>query len=224
MSEIGPIVNALVRGTWVTVDVMLGAACLGSFVALAAGITSLANQWYVRILARTYVEIFRGTSAIIQLFWIFFVLPSAGIILPPIAAAIIALGLNAGAYGAEIVRGSIQSIPRGQWEAATALNMTAFQRLRLVVLPQAVVAMLPPYGNLLIELLKATSLVSLVAVTDITQSGLLLRSATGQPLVFGGMLILYFLLASIIAEPLRLVEKSLARRRGQTAGRWSVPL
>jgi polar amino acid transport system permease protein len=223
MTEIGNTVAVLMQGVWVTVQVMLGSACVGTLLALVAGIIQLVNKWYLRLIARVYVEIFRGSSAVVQLFWIFFVLPFAGIYLPPVVAAVIALGLNTGSYGAEIVRGALQSVPKGQWEAATALNMTALQRLRLVVLPQAVAPMLPPYGNLLIELLKATSLVSLVTVADITERGQLLRSATAQSAqIYGVMLILYFVLASLIMLPIRLGQRVVSQ--GDVVTKWSGPL
>src|SRR3546814_7395893 len=102
------------------------------------------------------------------LFWLFFVLPHFGRTLPPLTVAVVALGLNVGAYGAEVVRGAIDAVPRGQWEETIALNMSRIEALRRVILPQAVVAMIPPWGNLFIELMKATALVSLITIGDLT--------------------------------------------------------
>ena len=130
----------------------------------------------VRWLATVYVEVFRGTSALVQLFWLFFVLPQFGLTLAPFLVAVLALGLNVGAYGSEVVRGAILGVPRGQWEATTALNMTRAAALRRIILPQAFVAMIPPWGNLFIELLKATSLVSLITLSDLT-----FRAQTVEP-------------------------------------------
>src|SRR5204862_750806 len=104
---------------------------------------------------------------LVQLFWLFFVMPRFGIRLEPMMVAILALGLNVGAYGAECTRGAIAAVPRGQWEATIALNMTRSQALRRIILPQAFVAMIPPWGNLFIELLKATALVSLITISDL---------------------------------------------------------
>ncbi len=104
------------------------------------------GPWPLRWLAVAYIEVFRGTSALVQLFWLFFVLPHFGITLAPLNVAILTLGLNVGAYGAEVVRGAVSAVPRGQWEATVALNLTRMQALRRVVLPQAVVSMIPPWA------------------------------------------------------------------------------
>ena len=114
----------LLQGAVLTV----GIAVLGCLLAVAAGVLAAIARLYgprpLRWLATTYVEIFRGTSALVQLFWLFFVLPQFGVTLAPFPSAVLALGLNVGAYGSEVVRGAILGVARGQWEAATALNMT----------------------------------------------------------------------------------------------------
>lgn len=117
------------------------------------------------------MEVFRGTSALVQLFWFYFVLPMFGMKLPALLVGIVVLGANAGAYGAEVVRGAILAVPAGQREAAVALNLTRARTIWRIILPQAVPAMLPPTGNLLIELLKNTALVSLITITDLTFRG-----------------------------------------------------
>src|SRR3546814_9872146 len=127
--------------------------------AFLAAIARMYGPRPLRWLAISYIELFRGTSALVQLFWLFFVLPHFGLTLPPLTVAVVALGLNVGAYGAEVVRGAIDAVPRGQWEATIALNMSRIEALRRVILPQAVVAMSPPWGNLFNETLKATALV-----------------------------------------------------------------
>src|SRR5690606_21692695 len=114
-----------------------------------------------------YIEIFRGTSLLVQIFWIFYVLPLFGLTLDKFIAGFIAVGMDLGAYGAEVVRGAIQAVPKGQHEAARAINMAPWTRMRRIILPQALLIMLPPWGNLLIELLKGTALVALIAVTDL---------------------------------------------------------
>ena len=140
--------------------------------------------------------------------------------LEPITAAVIGLGLNLGAYGAEVVRGAVQAVPRGQWEASTALNMTRAMALRRIVLPQAFVAMIPPWGNLFIELLKATSLVSLITITDLTFkakgiSDVTLRTAE----VFNVALVIYLCIALVITYAMRTLERSATRglARGRSA-------
>ena len=119
----------------------------------------------------TYVEVFRGTSALVQIFFWAFVAPLLGLELGPLVVARVALGLNVGAYGSEVVRGAILAVDRGQREASVALNMPHWLMMRRVVLPQAFLAMLPPFGNLAIELLKGTALVSLIAITELTFAG-----------------------------------------------------
>src|SRR5205823_7624717 len=128
--------------------------------------------------------------------------------LTALQAGVLALGLSYGAYGAEIVRGAIMQVPRGQWEAATAVNMSASQRMRYVVLPQAIVAMLPPLGNLLVDLLKATSLVSLIALSDLTYRGKILQGALGHPLeIFALVLVVYFVVNFVLTRLVRLLER-----------------
>jgi len=163
-------------------------------------------------MARVYIEFFRGSSALVQLFWLFFVLPHFGILLEPVTVGIVGLGLNGGAYGAEIVRGAVLSVARGQYEAATALNMSRAQAMRRVILPQAFVAMMPPFGNLFIELLKSTALVSLITITDLTFRANQLVVYTLQSMeIYGITLNIYFVMALAIIVFMRRAERRLAR-------------
>ncbi|MFY2951914.1 ectoine/hydroxyectoine ABC transporter permease subunit EhuC, partial [Achromobacter ruhlandii] len=176
--HIAELVPPLLEGLAVTLEIMAGAVVLAVPLALAAGVGRLSTLRPVRWLASIYVEVFRGTSALVQLFWFYFVLPLFGVQLPAMLVGIVVLALNAGAYGAEVVRGAIRAVPPGQREAGVALNLTRGQIMRRIVVPQAIPAMLPPAGNLLIELLKNTALVSLITITDLTFRGQLLRSET----------------------------------------------
>jgi len=142
-------------GTVLTVVQFLLATAVAVAVAVLFGLMRLSRNPAVRGAATVYVEIFRGTSLLIQLFWIFFVLPIFGLNLDKFVAGFLAVGLNMGAYGAELVRGAILAVPTGQWEAAVALNMTSRKRMWRVILPQAFVIMLPPWGNLVIEISRA---------------------------------------------------------------------
>src|SRR5690349_16940458 len=151
----------LLAGAWLTVQITAVGCVLALLMAIIAALGRLYGPALLRWLLTTYVEFFRGTSALVQLFWLFFVLPDFGISMEAFTVAVLGLGLNVGAYGAEVVRGAILGVTRGQWEATTALNMTRWQALRRIILPQAFVAMIPPWGNLFIELLKSTALVSL---------------------------------------------------------------
>ena len=132
--------------------------------------------------------------------------------MPPVFAGILALGLNGGAYGSEIVRGTLASFPRGQWEAAAAVNLSPFSTLLDVVLPQAIRTMLPPFGNLSIEVLKGTALVSLISVTDLTYAGYQIYSRTYRPTdVFSMTLLLYLGLALCLTLFVRALERRVLR-------------
>ncbi len=203
----------LLQGLAVTLEIMAGAVVLAVPLALAAGIGRLSSLRPLRWIAAVYVEVFRGTSALVQLFWFYFVLPLFGVQLPAMLVGIVVLALNAGAYGAEVVRGAIRAVPPGQREAAIALNLTRGQIMRRIVVPQAVPAMLPPAGNLLIELLKNTALVSLITITDLTFRGQLLRSETLRTTeIFTLMLLMYFAVALLITGGVRLLERKVRVR------------
>jgi polar amino acid transport system permease protein len=205
----------LLRGLSITITLTFWGALLALVMAVFTGVLRASDNALLRGITGAYVEVFRGTSILVQLFWIFFVLP-----LPPFnfsisafQAGVLALGLNVGAYGAEVVRGAIEAIPRGQIEAAIALNMTRGLMMRRVILPQALVRILPPFGNLLIELLKATALVSLITLPDVTfQAGTLRQSVGRITETYSLLLVIYFL----IAYPLTLGVRWLEQQR-----RWA---
>jgi polar amino acid transport system permease protein len=210
----------LLEGAAVSVQVTGLAVLLGTVLALVGGIVGLSSRPLVWMLVRIYVELFRGVSAIILLFWVYFALPiMLGIFLSPLHAGVLALGTNMGAYGTELVRAGIRAVPRGQGEAATALNMTAWQRLRHIILPQAVITMLPPYGSLVIEVLKASCLVSLIALSDLMRQAQTLRvnSSASSPEIFLGVFLLYGLMAGVITLAIRLAERRFGR--GMDIGR-----
>jgi polar amino acid transport system permease protein len=221
-------------GGIITISVFVVAAVLGTVLSLFFGIMGLAESRLFRIISRVYVEVTRGASAIVLVFFAAFAAPrflgfrtsdvdltlfgvDVGYVF---IAGAVALGLNMGGYGAEVVRGGIQSIPRGQTEASISLSLTTAQRLRYVILPQAVMTMLPPYGNLNIEVMKGTALVSLIGVADMTflARGLwnrrnFLENPPTTAVIFGTALVLYFVISQAIAAFYRWQE----RRFG---GRW----
>jgi len=215
MSAILDFLPLLLKGAWVTIQITAGAALLGLVCAFASGLAAVSGSRATRAASIVYVEFFRGTSALVQLFWLFFALPLIGIRFEPIAAGIVALGLNIGSYGSEVVRGAIKAIPKSQYEATVALNMTPYRRMRSVILPQAVVGMLPPFGNLLIELLKGTSLVSIISIADLTFNAQVLRSAALPTLtVFLVVLAMYFVMAYTLTLGMKLLERRAARSIG----------
>jgi polar amino acid transport system permease protein len=209
----------LLGGAVVTLALTFTSAGLALILALGAGLGRLSRWRAVRIVAAVYVEVFRGSSLLVQLFYFFFVLPLIGIRLPPFATGVLALGLNIGAYGSEVVRAAVQSVDPGQREAAIALNMPTGLALRRIILPQAFVAMLPPFGNLLVELLKSTSLVSLITLTELSFAGRQLVQQQGRVSeVYVLVLILYLLMAYPLTRGMRFVERWMARRVGVGAG------
>ncbi len=190
---------------------MIGCA-LALVMTFIAGLGRLSRYFVLRVLATAYIEFFRGTSIFVQLFWAYFVLPLFGFELTPLQAGVLALGLNVGAYGAEVVRGAVQSIGRSQYEACVALNLTRYQRMRHVILPQAFLIMLPTFCNNAIEFLKATAIVSLISLSNMTFQAQVVRAQTGSTLVpFATILLLYFLMALAISRFGRSLERRLSR-------------
>jgi polar amino acid transport system permease protein len=208
----------LLSGVGMTLAQFLLAAMIGIAISLFMGLMKLSQNPFLRGTAITYIEIFRGTSLVVQLYWIFFVLPLFGLTIEKFTAGFLAVGMNIGAYGAELVRGGILSVPKGQWEAALALNMKPAQRMRRIILPQALVNMLPPWGNLMIELLKGTALVSLISVADLMFEARQINATTFlSAQIFGTALILYYLLARFLVTPfMRWLERYMSRKMGRT--------
>ena len=209
----------LMEGLVVTLQVLGGSVLLGTTLSLLVGVGRLSDRAWVRRLSSVYVEFARGASAIILLFWMFFAVPILFDVegWSPMTAGILALGLNMGAYGAEIVRGAIKSVPKGQTEASIALNLSETQRLRHVIIPQAVPVILPPFGNLVIEIMKGTALVSLITLSDLAfevdklrQQFLFSEGGASTPVLYFNVLIIYFLLAMIIAQIFKFAERRAA--------------
>lgn len=198
----------ILLGAVVTVEITVAGALVALPAALLAGLGRLSRVAGVRWASTAYIEFFRGTSVIVQLFWVYFALPLFGIRLSPFQAGSLALGLNVGAYAAEVVRAAVRAVPRDQHEAALALNLSRRQTLRHIILPQAFIIMLPALGNAGIELLKATSVVSLISLADMTFNAQVVRMQTGQTAgPYLSILVLYFVLASAIAWATRRLEQ-----------------
>lgn len=209
--------DRILSGTLVTLLLTLLASVLAIAIALAAGLMRMSPNMVLRSIATVYIEIFRGTSLLVQLYWIFYVLPLFGVTLEKFTAGFVAVGMNLGAYGAELVRGAILSVPRGQWEAALALNMTPARRMIRVILPQAVLIMLPGWGNLLIELLKGTALVALIAVADLMFQVKQINGTTFLSAeTFGTALVIYYVIARFMITPfMRWLERAMQRKLGR---------
>jgi len=214
LQQYGP---RFVDGTLVTIQQTFVAGFLAIAISIVVGLMKLSTNKAIRWPAIAYIEFFRGTSLLVQLYWIFYVLPLFGVTLEKFTAGFIAVGLNLGAYGAELVRGSIQSVSRGQYEAALALNMSPYKKMTRIILPQALLIMLPPWGNLLIELLKGTALVSLISVADLMFEAKQINGSTYLSAEsFGTALIIYYLMARLVVSPsMRAFEKFWARKMGR---------
>ena len=203
---------------WVTVQVTVGSAALALVVAFGLGLMTSSKRLLVRAPARTVVEFIRGSSVVVQLFWFAYAMPQLlGIQFDyAILAGIFALALNYGAYSSEVVRGAIAAVPKGQLEAATALSFSPFQKMRLVILPQAWPEMIPSLCAFAIMLLKASALVSLVNIIDITAWAGVLGSRPGQDrlLHYAVILVAYFIMAWLIWTGMRALERRAKRGMG----------
>ena len=211
----------LLDGTWITAQQTALSIVLAVGIAVLMGLMRLSGNFFVRGAASCYIELFRGTSLLVQLYWIFFVLPLFGLTLEKFVAGFVAVGMNLGAYGAEVVRGAIQSVPRGQYEASIALNLSPISRMRRIIFPQAILIMIPQWGNLFIELLKATALVSLISVADLMFQAKQINASTFlSAQAFGTALVIYYIMARLIVTPImRWFEEYMARQMGRTGGR-----
>ncbi|MBQ1083137.1 MULTISPECIES: ectoine/hydroxyectoine ABC transporter permease subunit EhuC [unclassified Nocardiopsis] len=205
-------------GAWITLQLTFGGAVLAFVLAMVFGIMGTVRSWLLRAITTVYVEVFRGIAALVVMFWFVFAVPDmTGFELEPMFAAILALGLNVGAYGAEVVRAALNAVPRAQVEATVALNLSWFQRMRLVVVPQAWAQMLPTFGNLIIELMKATAVVYMVGILDLTAVAREVRSGTGETLAaFAIAFVIYYLIAQVLIFGMRLLERRANQKLGRT--------
>lgn len=163
-NSLGPLVGGTIAGT---IPLALASFALGLAIALGVALMRLSRRRVVSAAARFYVSIIRGTPLLVQLFVIFYGLPSVGVTLSPWPSAIIAFSLNVGGYAAEVIRAAILSVPKGQWEAAHMIGMSRGLALRRIILPQAARVSVPPLSNTFISLVKDTSLASLILVTEL---------------------------------------------------------
>lgn len=213
-------INPLMEGAWVTVQLTVYSTILGGIAAFAMGIGRLSPSLLIRSIAIAFIEVFRGTSLLVQLFWLYFALPVLGqqigvdLRLPPVVAGTLALGLNIGAYGAEVVRGAIQAVPAAQHEAAKALDFRPRQVLWRISLPQAIPEMMPSFGNLAVQNLKDTALVSLISLGDMAFRAEQIRNFTQDSVtIYTMLLFMYFGMALVVTAFMKLLERSVGRWR-----------
>jgi len=214
------LVRALPRildGLLITVELTVGGALLALVIAIGLGLLARNDHFLLRGFARVVIEFFRGTSLVVQLFFFFFVLPLPpfNVELPPLLVGLLGLGLNYGAYAAEVVRGSINAVPKGQWEATTALSMSRTQRMWRVIFPQAWALMIPSLNNLLIQLLKGTAVVYTITIVDLTNVFNKLRIETDVFFAYTIALIIYFILAALLSGAMGLLERRATSKLGR---------
>ncbi|WP_373414981.1 ectoine/hydroxyectoine ABC transporter permease subunit EhuC [Ensifer aridi] len=204
---------ALLKGTAITLAVTLGGSVVAIVLGLLVGLMRVSPKRALRWFSVVYIEFFRGTSMLVQFYWWYFVLPIFGIALSPWLVAILGVGMNVSGYGAEVVRAAITSVERGQYEASTALNFSRMTMMRRIILPQAIRAMLPAWGNLLIDLLKATSLIFFISISELTTEAKLAADTTGNYLFFFAVALFgYYILARAAITPfVHWLERRFAR-------------
>ena len=199
----------LLEGLGVTLQVFGGAAILATVVGLVVGLARMSKRKVVRYPAVAFVEFFRGTAALVQLFWVFYALPLLlGLPLPPLWAAWVVIGCNQGAYLAEVVRGAILAVPTNQVEASIAINLDPRTRWRRVIIPQAIPIIVPTYTNHIITILKETAIVSLIGIHDMTHTANTLRTQFGNTaLIFLTIAAIYLAVALFLAWLGRQLER-----------------
>ncbi|HVA38835.1 MAG TPA: amino acid ABC transporter permease [Candidatus Dormibacteraeota bacterium] len=200
----------LLHGALVTIEVTAMALVLGTVAGLLGGLARVSPLRPLRLLAGAYVSVIRGTPFIVQLFFVYYAFPQLGLRITPMVAAVGCLAVYSGAYQTEIVRGAIESIERGQMEAARSLGLTSAQAMRYVVLPQAFLRMLPPLGNEFVALTKNSALVSLVTVQELLLTAQLIISATFQNFaVYLTIGIMYYAMTTVVSTGTQLLERRL---------------
>jgi polar amino acid transport system permease protein len=200
------------QGAYVTMTITLAAIVVGAVLAFVFGILRVEGGPFLSTVALCYTELFRGTSLFVQLFWFYYALPLVGLSFDPITTGILVLAAHAGGYGAEIVRGALSSVSVQQLEAARALNFNRFQTLFRISLPQATVEMMPAFGNLAIETLKLSSLVSLISIADLTFAAQSIRNITlDSASIYSITLVCYFAMSLVLMVFIRVIEHFVRR-------------
>jgi cystine transport system permease protein len=201
----------LLQGTVLTIKFALMSMVFGLAIGVIVAIMGIGKIRVLRGIARAYVSVMRGTPLLVQIFVIYYGLPGIGISLDPTPAGVLTLSLNVGAYLSESMRGALEGMPRGQWLAAYSLGLSYWQTLRYVIAPQALRIAVPSLGNSLISLIKDTSLVSVITVTELLRSAQEVIASTYQPLpLYLACAAIYWVLSTGLSALQRRIEKRLA--------------
>jgi cystine transport system permease protein len=209
VSSFWPLLSGAITGT---IPLALISFVIGLAIALIIAIMRLSRNRVVSSIARVYISIIRGTPLLVQLFVIFYGLPSVGLTIDPWPSAIIAFSLNVGGYAAEVIRAAILSVHQGQWEAAYTIGMSRRRALRRVILPQAARVSVPPLSNTFISLVKDTSLASVILVTEMFRQAQKIASFSAEfMLVYLEAALIYWLICLVLSSGQSLLEKRLDR-------------
>lgn len=194
-----------------TVELTVITLVFGTILGILLALLKLSKNMVLKVLSSIYTWVFRGTPLLLQLFFFYYGLPFVGIELKPFSAAILGLSLNCGAYMAEIIRGGIQSIHKGQFEAAKALGFSYGETMRRIILPQTWKVIIPPVGNEFIAILKDTSLVSTIAMVELMRSAQQIYASSFDPIsVFFTAAVLYLVMTTMFTTVFAMFEKKLA--------------
>ncbi|MFW5498993.1 MULTISPECIES: amino acid ABC transporter permease [unclassified Maridesulfovibrio] len=205
----------LMRGLKLTIEITIGGLFFGFLLGSAAGLMKISRNFFTRKIAGVYVEAIRGTPMLVQAMFLYYGLPMAiGMRIPPMTAGIIIIAVNSGAYIAEIVRGAVQSINRGQFEAGRSIGLTNAQTMRFIIWPQALKRMIPPLGNQFIISLKDTSLLMVIGVGELMRTGQEITSVNFRAFeVYLAVACVYLVMTLSIAFAMRHIEKKLNTSR-----------
>jgi His/Glu/Gln/Arg/opine family amino acid ABC transporter permease subunit len=216
LSDIPAFLPFLLEGAGRTIAVSLLSFALALAIGLLVGIARISRLLPLRALATPYVQFIRGTPLLLQLFFIYYVLPYAGIVLSPFVSGVMGLTLNYSAYMAEVFRGGILAIPKGQWEAGLSTGMSRRLLLRRIILPQALRIVIPALGNFFVSIFKDSALVSVITMKDLMFSGQILAAATFKHIeIFAMVATIYFLISYPTAKLVEHVEKRLDVHRAR---------
>jgi polar amino acid transport system permease protein len=215
LHAVWPFIPYLLRGFVVTIQLSALATALMIPAAFALGLCRRSDRWYLWRPAAFIVEFFRGSSALVQLFWAFYALPLLGVRLSPLLVAILVLGLNEAAYSSEAVRASLKTVSDGQLEAAKSIGLSPVRTFFTVTLPQALPVLIPSMGNAIIGMTRLTALASLVTVQELTfRAQNVVTTTTKSTAVYTIALVLYLALSLVLAGLIRLVETWVSRHYG----------
>ncbi|ACS80344.1 amino acid ABC transporter permease [Maridesulfovibrio salexigens] len=205
----------LMRGLKLTIEITVGGLFFGFLFGSAAGLMKLSRNFFTRKIAGVYVEAIRGTPMLVQAMFLYYGVPMAiGMRIPPMTAGIIIIAVNSGAYIAEIVRGAVQSINKGQFEAGRSIGLTNTQTMRFIIWPQALKRMIPPLGNQFIISLKDTSLLMVIGVGELMRTGQEITSVNFRAFeVYLAVACVYLVMTLSIAFAMRRIEKKLNTSR-----------